>query len=271
MQPNFLAGGVGKLFTLYFPSECTQCKGAILHVPAFAEEMNKSRHMVVKQAREMARNGHSVLIVDLYGTGDSEGEFAEASWDIWVEDVLLLVDWLVQNASPNITLWGLRLGGLLAVVCAQQNSFIRKLLLWQPVISGEQFMQQFLRLRIAASIMGNSEKETVKSLKAILEKGELLEVAGYELPPTLFSSIANTNMSTLDVTGLKSAGWFEVNSSAKSLTVPSQKLVAHWQDDFHLPVTSQTVEGKQFWSNQEIVWAENLIIQTNLLLSAPIA
>jgi len=268
MFPAFLDGEKGKLFSLYLPPESESCKGVVLHVPAFAEEMNKSRHMVIRQARDLSTMGYGVLLFDLFGTGDSEGDFADARWQTWINDTLNLIDWLAENIHSNVTLWGVRLGGLLAAVCASQSEKVYRLVLWQPVINGEQFMQQFLRLRLAASMMGEGEKETVKSLKVTLVKGEPLEVAGYVLDAQLFSSVVDTVMNSLDISHLQQVAWFEVNSVVKPLAVPSQKLIASWQENFHFSLNVQVVEGKQFWSNQEIVWAEHLINQTTLVFAS---
>lgn len=268
MQPFFFEGVSGKLFCLFFPAQGNQEKGAVLHVPAFAEEMNKSRHVVVKQARKLAQSGYSVLLVDLFGTGDSEGEFVEARWHIWQQDIDLLIGWLRETKHQNITLWGLRLGALLAFSCAQSNQAIQQLLLWQPVISGEQFAQQFLRLRLAASMMSGGEKETVKSLKARLDNGDSLEVAGYELAPQLFTSVAESNMkSVVLVDHLQAVKWLEVSGSKKELAIPSQKLLADWRETLNVPINAEAVEGKQFWSNQEIVWADSLITKTSEMFS----
>jgi alpha/beta superfamily hydrolase len=42
-----------------------------------AEELNKSRHVAAAQARAFAAAGYSVLQIDLYGCGDSSGDFGE--------------------------------------------------------------------------------------------------------------------------------------------------------------------------------------------------
>jgi hypothetical protein len=47
-------------------------------VPPFAEEMNKSRRMIAEVGRRLEGSGVGMLLVDLFGTGDSEGEFAQA-------------------------------------------------------------------------------------------------------------------------------------------------------------------------------------------------
>ncbi len=69
-------------------------RGAVVYVHPFAEEMNKSRRMAALQSRALAAAGFAVLQIDLLGCGDSSGDFGDASWDEWIDDVLLAVRWL---------------------------------------------------------------------------------------------------------------------------------------------------------------------------------
>ena len=114
-EPSFLAGAAGQLFSLYFPPrlQLSEPKG-VVYLPPFAEEMNQSRRMVTLQARELSKAGVGVLLLDLFGTGDSAGSFSDARWDVWLQDVGTGLDFLEQRGLRP-SLWGLRLGGLLAM------------------------------------------------------------------------------------------------------------------------------------------------------------
>jgi alpha/beta superfamily hydrolase len=74
-------------------------------VHPFVEEMNKSRRMAALQSRSLAARGYSVLQIDLFGCGDSSGDFADASWEIWVQDVVLGAQWLSQRVGGAVALW----------------------------------------------------------------------------------------------------------------------------------------------------------------------
>ena len=50
--------------------------------------MNKSRRMAALQARAFAEMGFGVLQIDLFGCGDSSGDFSDARWDIWKQDLI---------------------------------------------------------------------------------------------------------------------------------------------------------------------------------------
>ena len=57
------------------------------------------------------------------------------------------------------------------------------LVFWQPVISGRQHLQQFLRLRVAGELIGRAgaDRTGTNELRAKLEGGATLDIAGYAL------------------------------------------------------------------------------------------
>jgi len=78
-EPFFLDGPAGRIFAIL--RAASDARHAVLIIPPFGEEMNKSRRQFTEVAQRLVGNGFAVLVVDLYGTGDSEGEFSEASWE----------------------------------------------------------------------------------------------------------------------------------------------------------------------------------------------
>jgi len=263
LRPFFLEGSHGRLFAIYHPPATEPCLGAIVHVPAFAEEANKSRHMVAKQARALALLGYGSLIFDYYGTGDSEGEFNEARWEVWQSDLLCAIHWCQTHVSPQICLWGLRFGGLVAAsIMPQISDGIDRLIFWQPIASGEQYMTQFLRLRLANSMMSGKEKETVQDLKKRFTQGEDVEVAGYGLSSSLYNAICQQKLTDYDLAGVERVAWFEVNTKERPLSPVSRDIIDDWRSH-STEVVSSNVTGSQFWSNQEIVFADHLIELTS--------
>lgn len=143
IRPFFLSGSCGSLFAVHYaPQDKIDTKIYLLHVPAFAEEMNKSRRMVAMQAQNLAAIGINTLVLDLFGTGDSQGDFNEARWDIWINDIKVALDWIHEQKAEGAHLWGLRLGCLLAVEAASKYSRdykISSVLMWQPILNGDIF------------------------------------------------------------------------------------------------------------------------------------
>ena len=74
MTGQYVSGLAGKIFVLEFVPSGTS-RGSIIIVPPFAEEMNRSRKMLSAQARRLMQIGYRVWLPDLFGTGDSQGDF----------------------------------------------------------------------------------------------------------------------------------------------------------------------------------------------------
>ncbi|MBN9422686.1 MAG: alpha/beta hydrolase, partial [Candidatus Accumulibacter sp.] len=115
----FLPATSGQRYCLFHrPATEGAARGALVYVHPFAEEMNKSRRMAAVQARALAAAGYAVLQIDLHGCGDSSGDFADASWAGWLDDVELACAWLRARCAAPLWLWGLRSGCLLAAEAA---------------------------------------------------------------------------------------------------------------------------------------------------------
>ena len=193
-QAFFLPAAKGQRFCLFHAPQGDAQKGLVLYLHPFAEEMNASRRVVAQQCRELATTGYAVLQIDLLGCGESSGDFADATWSDWIADALLGLDWLCQyNAKVPVWLWGLRSGTLLA--CATAGACLAKagaptpnLLLWQPLASGQQQLQQFLRLHSAAQWLGRGAAGEPPA--QALAHGRHAHVAGYRMSPALATELS---------------------------------------------------------------------------------
>lgn len=262
-RPFFLTAPQGQRFCIYFPPATKACRGNILHIHAFTEEMNKSRRMVALQARSLARLGLGVLLFDLYGCGDSSGNFSDARWDIWKDDITHALAWLRKHNERPVTLWGLRLGVLLMMDYARdaRESF-ESFLMWQPVISGKAYLTQFLRLRLASEIMTGGRSTTgTQDLKKALYSGEFLEIAGYTLAPDLARALDVCELDDLCIRG-GAYHWFEIVSGEnQSISPASQRLVDGLRER-GIQVDTFAVPGDPFWTTQEIAECSALIKAT---------
>ncbi len=260
MQPFFLPGAAGPLFNqLYSPRE-TVSGTAVLLVPPFAEELNKSRRMLALLGRALSRRGVSLLIPDLFGTGDSGGDFVESRWELWLDDLGRCAEWLETEGVTHLSLLGVRLGVLLALDFAQRlEPACDKLLFWQPVLSGKQALNQFLRLRIASGLFAGNDKETTASLRQLLQSGESIEVAGYELAPELAFALETKGLDRIQPRVANSIVWLELASRpGRAASSPAKHLMGTWQGE-GIAVAFESLVGDPFWATQEITEASALI------------
>lgn len=269
-EPRFLDFNGRRLFVLQI-LPTGPCTGALLYLPPFAEEMNRCRSEVVAQARELAALGWRCLLLDPFGTGESEGSLAEANWSHWLADAAAAGQWLVQQSGQALTVWGIRTGALLAADLATSGQVdIARLLFWQPVLDGQQFMGQYLRLRIASQLVSGSERETTETIRARLSAGEIIEVAGYPLAGAMANSIAERRMSDATLLARQQILWIEVVAKAgQAMALPSRRLIDSVQAAGGR-VSGATTVGPMLWQLHERAEAPELRAETLRLMGEPL-
>ena len=266
-KPRFLDGPSGRLFSLHFSPVGKGLDQVVIHVPAFSEEMNKARRMVALQARSLATLGYHVLLFDLFGTGDSEGDFSDASWEAWLQDLAFLWHWAEENDFGSVSLWGLRMGCLLGSdFLVRYNKKAPFLLFWQPSVSGKTLLNQFLRLRIASAMIGDGPKESTKSLIESLEKRDHVEVAGYNLGPDLALPMMQSRLESLSAANFDALFWLELSNLPNAALLPASLRTLKHLEAQNPAVTPKALKGTAFWSTQEITEAQTLISETETLL-----
>jgi exosortase A-associated hydrolase 2 len=262
--PFFLDSTPGQRFCLYHPP-AGACRGAVLYVHPFGEEMNKARRMAALQARALATLGYGVLQLDLFGCGDSSGDFGEARWELWQRDVALGCEWLREELGLPPSLWGLRLGALLALEHARTAGpgAIERLVLWQPVHAGALYLTQFLRLRLASEMLGEGKNKGggTETLRAALRAGETLEIAGYDLAPELAHAIEARDAAALAVTGCP-VDWLEIVAAPERPLPPASARVTNFWRTAGVDVRTHVVPGQAFWATQEITECAALVDAT---------
>ena len=251
IEPAFVAGHAGQLLTMVYRPIGHTARGALLVIPPFAEEMNRVRRSVALVARAVAQHGFATVITDLYGTGDSEGEFADARWETWCEDLAVAAR---QSRALDVAIThvlGIRCGALLALDAMGRGLLTpRRLILWNPVAFGRQYLDQFLRLRVAADMAKPAPaRTTVEQLRRELADGACVEVSGYELHPLLVAAIDRQELTPF-ASSEASLSWIEVTGSQSGISPAARQAVsrfeaAGWQ------VTTTPVFGPQVWSTPE--------------------
>ncbi len=247
-------------------------RGRVVYVHPLAEEMHKSRRMAALQARQLAEAGFSVLQIDLLGCGDSSGDFGDASWQAWLDDVLRACDWLravdADHAVAPLWLWGLRAGGLLAAEALNRLEEPANLCLWQAPAAGKTLLQQFLRLKLAAEMQGGGAKGLMEQMRQQLAAGESVEIAGYALAPALAQGLEAARLRPPAASHAGRLEWLDVDSredaslSPVAAQVLSEWTAAGWN------VRSQVLRGPSFWQTTEIEDAPALLAATLAALGA---
>jgi len=267
---------ISQRFCLFYPARGDVLRGMVLYVHPFAEEMNKSRRMAALQARAFAQEGYSVLQIDLLGCGDSSGDFGDATWQDWINDVVQGCRWLLSRVNtlgvpgkPHLWLWGLRAGCLLAVDAVTELNYPCNFLFWQPPALGKPLLQQFLRLKVAGDILGSQSKGVMQAMRQQLASGSLVEIAGYSLSPELASGLEQATLLPTDCEGsFRRVEWFELSTQQNaSLSLVSAKTLDEWQR-VGFNARAHIVHGPAFWQTSEIEDVPSLHAATTKALTS---
>jgi uncharacterized protein len=261
-------GRGGHRFCLYYPVPGPVARGAIVYVHPFADEMNKARRMASLQSRRMCEAGYAVLQMDLLGCGDSSGDFGDATWEDWIEDVHFACRWLCERTDAPLWLWGMRAGCLLAVEAAATLELDKtRFLFWQPAGLGKQVLQQFLRFKAAADLSEGNAKAVMAELRAQLAEGAAVDVVGYRLSAGLAAGLERAQLGPPQ--NADRLEWFEVSSRATAGLAPSaERYLEAWRES-GVDVHASIVNGPAFWQTTDIEEAPELLDATMRALLEP--
>ena len=221
-------------------------RGAVLMFPALAEELNKTRRATTLAAQAMAAAGWAVLQVDWLGSGDSDGDFAEAHWATWMNQAReARAWWSAQHAERPVFAWGVRAGCLMASALDQEQAWQGQLW-WQPVVKGQTHWQQWLRLKQAAGMAEGDGGADMASLKAATARGEAVDIAGYAFAADWVQGLTGSELHP----PRGPCQWLEASSQTPPTLLPaSQALLARWEGH---AVHAQALNDRAPWAAQEL-------------------
>jgi uncharacterized protein len=145
MNPFFFGTAERRLFGIYEPAAVGIAgkRGAILCYPWGAEYLYAHRTLR-RLALKLSGAGFHTLRFDFYGTGDSGGELTEGDLAGWEADLETAIEELIEiTGLTKVTLIGLRVGAVIAaVIAARQRGKTEALVLWDPIVSGHEYLAQ---------------------------------------------------------------------------------------------------------------------------------
>jgi len=261
----FLETGRGRRFCL-LTRPASDPVGTLLYLPPLAEEMNKSRRMAALAANAFASAGWAVLQIDLFGCGDSDGDFGDAGWKDWIDDVDSGWSWLCRTFDLEPWIWTLRGGSLLAADWMKRSGNGPNVLMWQPVTNGQQHLAQFMRLKVASEMLVESDAKNVMTrMREALKAGESVEIAGYQLSPALASGFDGAKLA-FEAGYAARCVLIEVASAGRQEASPALRMLEQRSSEAGVQVALEVVPGTAFWQTQEIEVVPALIEKSRTLL-----
>jgi len=236
-------------------------KNAILILPPFAEEMNKTRHLINTVVQQLIAAGCNSFMLDNFGTGDSEGDLDQASVDIWRHDIQQFIELLQQQGYQRLSVIAIHFGAMQLFDLLNNNSLalpLQHIVLWQPIFEVKKFWQQFARIKVAEA-MASGNKISQKDLEQQLLQGDTLEIAGYPISPAFYQSLLNIRAEIPAQLNGCQLSWFET-SQIENIALPVQKMLQQLQQ--HSDVNFLQFKDEPYWQTTELASADKLIALT---------
>jgi uncharacterized protein len=238
LNPIHFGSGARRLFGLYTPARTVGSGGrAIVLCHPWGQEYLRAHRSVRQLSAMLAGAGFHVFRFDYYGTGDSYGLAADGDLAGWKADIESAVEELRDTSgATRVALAGLRLGATLAAsVAAEHPELIDSLVLWDPVISGPEYLSELLQKPSAFEVKRGSV------LPRRIEDGSGWEVRGFLLTQGLADEIAKIDLVQL-------VGKFpEKSLILASQPQPSHALLQSALASHNRPASMESIEAAPAW------------------------
>jgi pimeloyl-ACP methyl ester carboxylesterase len=147
MTPLFFGSSQRRLFGAYEPPRATGRGGhAVLLCQPWGQEYIRAHRSMRRLATLLTAAGCHVMRFDYFGTGDSMGQAREVNFSGCAQDIETAIEELRDTSgATRVVLVGLRLGATLAAhVAARNKKTVGALALWDPVVSGAEYLEELL-------------------------------------------------------------------------------------------------------------------------------
>lgn len=256
-----IAGDGGRLFGMLHRPAPGPARGAFVICHPFAEEKKCAHRALVTLARALAAEGFAALRFDLSGCGDSEGAHGDATVSAWRRDIAAAVGFLSERApGAPLGAMGVRLGATLAAAAAEDSQELRRLILWEPVLSGEDYFATSLRRVLIKQMMTDGRSRTTRDqLLERLRRGEgTVDCDGFEVTGALYRGLCGLRLP--EAPPADEIFMLQIGVRAE-LGREIEALSASWAEQ-GVNVAAEAVASPPIWSRLELVDAMPMIEAT---------
>ena len=209
MQMYYFGSADQPLFGVHHPAQARiQRDSCVVLCPPIGTELLRSYRAFRLLATMLSKQGYDVLRFDYFGTGDSSGACTEGSLDQWRADIETAIEEAAElSGCDKVNLVGLRLGASLAASVATRQR-VSKLVLWEPVVEGEAYLQD----RIATDLEYETELDHEHKVADALSNAETIGILGF----------AWTDRFRREISSLSLADFQQLNTERTFLLVREQ-------------------------------------------------
>jgi exosortase A-associated hydrolase 2 len=237
----------------------------LVFCPPFGDEMVSTYAALAVWGKELAKKGFAVLRFHPFGTGESDGCFADFTLQGALSDVSTAMSHLrARTGLKRVGLFGVRLGGFLAAqhVQVEPPEF---LILWSPITNPGQYFRNLLRMRLAADLIHlqvDRVRISTQDMVDDFEAGRSVDVLGNEFSPVLYRQMTAGLAWPEQVPPLEVLWLSRLAEGAQSAS-----LAQKWAESGH-NVDSQFLPEAPFWEELSRVPPEQFKAASETWLAA---
>lgn len=239
---------------LFLPEEEHRKLTGFVVIHPFAEEKKSAHRTLVELSRELYQNGYPVLMFDLRGCGDSEGNFADVRLPDWLADVDKAINVLkLHGGLSQSGIIGLRFGAYLSMCYMKQYSDISECIQIEPVLNPVDYLRKSLRNKQMKELCTSG---TVTSNRDVLlqnlQNNTIVDFDGHEIGSDLFRDLERQPIS--DVLKQVRKGLAVSVSMTGKTTKTVQKICSKNPE-----MKQVTIKMELFWNKVDDVDSDELI------------
>jgi len=240
-----------------------EAKAGIVFCHPFAEERKSGYRAMVLAARALCEAGFAVLRFDYRGTGDSEGEFQDATVSTREADIAAAMAQLAElSGCDRIGLLGLRLGSLFAARVAEQRGDVSFLVMWEPVTNGKSYFMADLRKKLIKEMMtagkGSAKREEI--VESLKDPATIIDFDGYLVSGAMYGELEPLDL-LKQFGGHKAPTLVVQISHNANISKPNERLRDAYAEA-GVDLTIVPVVEEPFWNRIDFVACPNLIAAT---------
>ena len=167
-------------------------RGGLVFCPPFGDEAVATYAALARWSKELAARDFAVLRFHPYGTGESDGTFADFNLQGALRDVSAAVSCLATRTGlERVGLFGARFGGFLAAQAALEMP-PEFLILWSPITNPRQYFRDLLRMRLTADLIHLGADRvglTTQGMTEEFKAGRSVDVLGNEFSPEFYQQM----------------------------------------------------------------------------------
>jgi predicted alpha/beta-fold hydrolase len=188
----FIEGDVRLFGFLFLPEPKIRKTIGFIVIHPFAEEKKSSHRTLVELSRELYKKGFPVLMFDLRGCGDSEGDFASVRLSDWLTDIERAIHVLkTYTQLPKMGIISVRLGACFSLYYASQQLDVSEFIWIEPVLKPVDYLRKTLRHKLMKELCTDGRiTSTRDNLLQDLQHNISIDFDGYEIGSGLYRDLA---------------------------------------------------------------------------------